>query len=90
MLLLSLECLYKNIFPKEQTLRLQQQRKNRQPAPRLTVGRTEGAAMLSMSPDHFDRHVASELRVIRSGRRKLYLTREIETWAEQNAARTLS
>ena len=45
--------------------------------------------MLSMSPDHFDRHVAPELKVIRSGRRKLYLTREIETWAEQSAARAL-
>jgi hypothetical protein len=69
--------------------RLQGQRKNRQPEPRLTVGRTEGAAMLSMSPDHFDRHVAPDLRVIRSGRRKLWLVRDIETWAEQHAARTL-
>jgi hypothetical protein len=69
--------------------RREQHRKNRQPAPRLTVGRTEGAQMLSMSPDHFARHVAPELKVIRSGRRKLYLTRDIEQWAEQNAARTL-
>jgi hypothetical protein len=46
--------------------------------------------MLNISRDHFERHVAPELRVVRSGRRKLYLVREIEQWAEQNAARTLS
>lgn len=45
--------------------------------------------MLNISRDHFERHVAPELRVIRSGRRKLYLTRDIETWAEQRAARVL-
>jgi hypothetical protein len=45
--------------------------------------------MIGVSRDHFERHIAPELKVIRSGRRKLYLTREIETWAEQNAARTL-
>jgi hypothetical protein len=46
--------------------------------------------MLNISRDHFERHVAPELKVIRSGRRKLYLTREIEQWAERNAAMVLS
>ena len=70
--------------------RLEQQRRTREPAPRVTVGRIEGAQMLSMSPDHFERYVASDLRVIRTGRRKLYLTSDITRWAEENAARTLS
>ena len=46
--------------------------------------------MLNISRDHFERHVAPELRVIRSGRRKLYLISDITSWAEQNAARALS
>jgi hypothetical protein len=52
------------------------------------VGAADAAAMLGVSDDHFERHIASELRVIRSGRRKLYLASEIASWAEQNAART--
>jgi hypothetical protein len=65
-------------------------RKSYTPPPSVATGPDGGAAMLNMSRDHFERHVAPELRVIRSGRRKLYLTREIETWAETNAARTLT
>lgn len=70
--------------------RHEKQRKSREPIPRLAVGRIEGAQTLSMSPDHFDRYVAPDLRVIRSGRRKLYLTSEIQRWAEEHAARTLN
>ena len=63
-------------------------KKNTEPIP-IAVGRAQASRMVSMSQDHFERHVAPALRVIRSGRRKLYLVRDIERWAEQSAARTL-
>jgi hypothetical protein len=63
--------------------------KNYTPPPPVATGLDGGAAMLNISRDHFERHVAPALRVIRSGRRKLYLVRDIERWAEQSAARTL-
>ena len=65
-------------------------KKNYAPPPTVATGPDGAASMLNISRDHFERHVAPELRVIRSGRRKLYLTSEIETWAEKNAAKTLS
>jgi hypothetical protein len=64
-------------------------KQDRPPVSPIAVGAADAAAMLGISDDHFCRHVASELRVIRSGRRKLYPVSDIATWAEQNAARTL-
>lgn len=64
-------------------------RKNRLPVSPITVGAAEAAAMLGVSDDHFERHIASELKVIRCGRRKLWLVSELHSWAEQRAARTL-
>jgi hypothetical protein len=64
-------------------------KKDYTPPPRFTLGAREASAMLSVSRDHFERHVAPDLKVIRSGRRKLYLVSEITSWAEQNATRTL-
>jgi excisionase family DNA binding protein len=58
-------------------------------APKLAVSPEEAAAMLSMSRDHFDRHVRDDLRVVRAGRRVLVPVRELERWVEQNAARSL-
>jgi hypothetical protein len=65
-------------------------RKNYEAPPRYTTGADGGAAMLNVSRDHFIRHVAPELRVVRSGRLKLYLVSDIQRWAEEHAARTLS
>jgi excisionase family DNA binding protein len=55
----------------------------------ITVGPEQAAALLSISRDTFDRHVQHELRWIRRGRRKLVPVRDLEEWAERNAARTL-
>jgi excisionase family DNA binding protein len=55
----------------------------------LAVSFDEAAAMIGVSKDHFERHVASELKVIRSGRRKLVSVRELERWLEANSARAL-
>ncbi len=42
-----------------------------------------------MSTDHFERYVQQDLPVIRSGQLRLYRVRDLEKWAEQNAALTL-
>ena len=42
-----------------------------------------------MSVDSFERHVQSELRLIRRGPLRLVPVRELERWLEANAARTL-
>jgi hypothetical protein len=48
----------------------------------------EAAAALGVSPDHFDKHVRGELRLIRRGRLVLVLVSELERWGRENAART--
>jgi hypothetical protein len=55
----------------------------------LTLSRELAAASLTMSVDHFDRHVLPKLRVVQVGRRKLIPVRELELWIEQNQARAL-
>jgi hypothetical protein len=77
------------MFRKDYSMRLTQHRKDHAPPLKVATGATGAAAMLDMSPDHFTRYVAPDLRVARVGRRKLYLVSEITRWAEQNAARTL-
>jgi hypothetical protein len=59
------------------------------PQLRIALTRSEAAAALGMSIDSFERYVQPELRVIRRGRMRLYLERDLEQWAEQNAALTL-
>lgn len=60
------------------------------PIPRVALSADNAAQALDVSRDHFDRHVAPNLRTIRSGRRKLYPVRELERWAEREAVMTLS
>jgi hypothetical protein len=55
----------------------------------IAVGAQDAAAMLGISRDHFERHVATELRWIRRGRRKLVLVADLQRWAEQAAERVL-
>jgi excisionase family DNA binding protein len=59
------------------------------PIPRITLSREEAATALGMSLDSFERHVQSELRLIRRGRLRLVPVSELERWAEQAAERTL-
>jgi excisionase family DNA binding protein len=58
-------------------------------ARRLAVAPEEAAAMIGVSRSHFYEHVAPELRVVRSGRRRLVPVTELERWLERNAARGL-
>lgn len=46
------------------------------------------AAILDMSESSFERYVKPDIRCIRRGSMRLYLVRELEQWAEENATRT--
>jgi hypothetical protein len=49
----------------------------------------EAAAALGVSPDFFDRHLRSELRVVRRGRLVFVAVSELQRWLDSNAARSL-
>ena len=55
--------------------------------PRLAVSMTEAAEMLGVSLDFFTGHIAPELRIVRSGRRKIVPVRELERWLDRSAER---
>jgi hypothetical protein len=57
--------------------------------PRIALRPEEAAEALGVSRDFFDASIAPDLRVIRRGRLKLYAVRELERWAEAEAARVL-
>ena len=62
---------------------------NALPIPRLALTATEAPEALGVSDDFFREHVASELRWVRRGRKKLVSVTELQHWLEQSAARTL-
>jgi excisionase family DNA binding protein len=55
----------------------------------MALSPDEAAAALGVSRDYLDRHIASELRWVRRGRRKLVAVRELEHWLEQASEFTL-
>lgn len=57
---------------------------------RIAYTREEAASSLGVSVDHFERHVAADLRVIRSGRKPLYPVSELRRWADDHATLTLN
>lgn len=54
---------------------------------RMAFNKTEAAEALGVSVDFFDRHVASELRCICRGRRRLYPRAELQRWLESESER---
>jgi excisionase family DNA binding protein len=54
---------------------------------RLALSKLEAAEALGVSVDFFDEHIASELRIVRRGRRRLISVRELERWLDENASR---
>jgi len=53
------------------------------PALALTV--EQACAALSVSWDTFNTHVASDLKIVRIGRRKLVPVTELQRWLDQHA-----
>jgi len=57
--------------------------------PRLALSIEEACAALGVSWDYWREHVASEVRIVRRGRRKLVPVRELERFLERAAERVL-
>ena len=53
--------------------------------PVIAVTREEAARALGVSLSHFQRHIAPQLRTIRSSSVRLYPVTELERWAERSA-----
>lgn len=53
---------------------------------RLLLTRAEAAVALGMSLRHFQRHVQPVVRCVYSGQLRLYLLKDLEAWAEEQAA----
>jgi hypothetical protein len=56
-----------------------------QPLPRYTLTRREAAAALSISLNHFERHVQPELKVVPLGQLILIPVSELERWVQRHA-----
>jgi excisionase family DNA binding protein len=56
---------------------------------RLAFTAMEAPAVLGVSDDFFRKHIASELRWVRLGSKKLVPAIELEQWLERSATRTL-
>ena len=56
-----------------------------QPLPRYTLTRREAAAALSISLNHFERHVQPELKVVLCGQLVLIPVSELERWVQRHA-----
>jgi excisionase family DNA binding protein len=57
--------------------------------PRIALTPDEAANSIGVGRSMFYEQILPELRVIRVGRKRLIPVRELETWTERNAARTL-
>lgn len=55
------------------------------PLPRYTLTRREAAAALSISLNHFERHVQPELKVVPLGQLILIPVSELERWVQRHA-----
>ncbi|MGZ4414386.1 MAG: hypothetical protein ACXVRZ_08470 [Gaiellaceae bacterium] len=55
--------------------------------PRIALRVGEAAASLGISDDHFRRHVAPQLKWVRTGRLKLVACSELEEWLRRSGHR---
>jgi excisionase family DNA binding protein len=53
--------------------------------PRLAMSKQEAAQALGVSVNFFEAEIASELRMVRRGRRRLVPVRELERWLQDHA-----
>ena len=62
-------------------------RELRRAVPRLALQRSEAAAALGMSAEHFDEHVKAHLPVVYSGRLRLYPVEGLQRWLDHESVR---
>lgn len=53
--------------------------------PRLALQRSEAAAALGMSVEHFDKRVKPDLAVVYSGRLRLYPVAALQEWLDRES-----
>jgi len=58
--------------------------------PRLALTKADVAEALGVSVDFVEDHVWSELQLVRRGRKTFVSVRELESWLERSAARTMA
>jgi hypothetical protein len=54
--------------------------------PRLALRLGQAAAAIGVSHDHFRKHIAPELRIVREGRVQLVLVSELQRWLDSHAS----
>ncbi len=52
---------------------------------KATLNKTEAAKFLGVSVDHFDAHIEGTIRVVRSGRRRMYRVLDLFEWLDEHA-----
>jgi excisionase family DNA binding protein len=60
------------------------------PIPRYALTKAEAAASLGMSVDSFERHVQSDLKLVRLGKLRLIPPSELERWVAERAEPVLN
>jgi hypothetical protein len=61
-----------------------------QSSPRLAYKPDEAAAILGVSRDFFDEHVAPQLRIVRESKLRLVPARELERYIDEKASRAVT
>jgi transcriptional regulator with XRE-family HTH domain len=59
------------------------------PPERVALTRNEAAAALGISLDSFERHVQSEIKMVRRGSLRMVPVKELERWVDENAEKVL-
>ena len=57
--------------------------------PRLALSVEEACAALGVGWDFWNEHIASEVRIVRRGRRKLIAVSELQRWLDQHGETVL-
>lgn len=61
-----------------------------EPVRRVLLTKTEAAAAMGMSVNHFERHVQPHLKLVPSGQLVLIPPAELDRWVRSNARRLIS
>jgi hypothetical protein len=62
---------------------------DREPIPRLALNVGEACEALGVSHETWVRHIASDVKVVRLGRRKLIAVAELQRWLDEHGERIL-
>lgn len=55
----------------------------------MAMNKTSAARALGVSVEFFDEHIAGEIKCVRRGRRRLYATKDLAQWLEDNGEKAV-